>query len=490
MPIATRLIARLAVEASLVQFPALRYSDNPNYNKNKKNNKQRQQLPLEAWRQTPWCVALEAAILLSSVTNLGWMAGFAVTATVAYVGMTRKWPEPKEPWMVEKWILLVRPILVAGILGYWLRYRWSHTLSELLVMGIRTSTATTLEQPLHITNLAVMAGTWLRQHGGCIANLLWQTFALLGPLLHLRAFGRIVRIRYTHNQTLASGDTDTNREWRWYLDWRPPESMANVIRKGWRDLNNWLFWRGSVDEKLQRMLKERRVSASWQEGVHLLQQLEQAKRYGRLPFVNRQEWKDRAIQEQTSKHQNDYLQGIYSDPLGVAVQQTLGVGLGFEINHMRPLQEGEEPSLRRLQARAAKSAIFRAQELQNATRVTEILDSIEDVTARENKKLELRQAADQEINWMADQLSRLIPTEESPSEFEDDIRFEQYQPKFRKTGPNEYSVVDGTTSPAIAGLLEQDDFGMDPSGRLGDDEFLKALRDGNITDDDVDILLV
>ena len=47
----------------------------------------------------------------------------------------------------------------------------------------------------------------------------------------------------------------------------------------------------------------------------------------------------------------------------MAVYRTFGIGLGFRFDHMKPLREGQSPSMRRLHSRAAKSAIRRANEL-------------------------------------------------------------------------------------------------------------------------------
>ena len=47
------------------------------------------------------------------------------------------------------------------------------------------------------------------------------------------------------------------------------------------------------------------------------------------------------------------------DPLGIALQQTFGIGLSLDFDHNSKLNEGERPSIHRLRARAAKSAIRR-----------------------------------------------------------------------------------------------------------------------------------
>jgi hypothetical protein len=130
---------------------------------------------------------------------------------------------------------------------------------------------------------------------------------------------------------------------------------------------------------------------------------------------------------------------VQQDPLGVAVQQTFGVGLGYNFNHMGNLEEGEQPSLRRLQARAAKSAIRRVQELYNSEAATKELNSISDPDERGKKALDMRKRTDEEIQHLAKRLTELVPSGMS-GEFEDTTRIQQLRQKsnFVKTSSHEY----------------------------------------------------
>jgi hypothetical protein len=128
--------------------------------------------------------------------------------------------------------------------------------------------------------------------------------------------------------------------------------------------------------------------------------------------------------------------------LGVAVQQTFGIGLGYNFDHMRKLKDGEEPSLRKLQARAAKSAIQRVQQLYDAETAMKELEGISDPKEREKKALELRKRTDDEIQCLTKKLTELVPTGLS-EEFESKTRMQQYrQRNFKKTSSNEYVLVD------------------------------------------------
>jgi len=170
--------------------------------------------------------------------------------------------------------------------------------------------------------------------------------------------------------------------------------------------------------------------------------------------------------------------------LGVAVYKTLGIGLGFTFDHTSKLKQGEVPSVRRLQARAAKSAVKRAQQLHNASDVKAELDSISDPEERDRRAKELRQKADEEIKHLAQRLSDLVPTDLSL----DDRRrtkIEQftYEPKdFTKTSANHEFILqkspDVIRNSAVHKLVEyydsiDEDTGDDSNSTAADDEYIK-----------------
>jgi hypothetical protein len=181
----------------------------------------------------------------------------------------------------------------------------------------------------------------------------------------------------------------------------------------------------------------------------------------------------------------------------VAVHQTLGIGLGFNFDHMGKPNAADVLSTRRLQARAAKSAIRRAQELYNAETAREILDQIPDPVERDRKAAQLRQDADAEIQYLAQRLSDLIPTDKSLEDREK-TTMEQYRAtnKFKRTSENEYLVDSptlGEPSVVIDQLLrsqqkESTEIGLDPSGRRSDGDFLEVYlkQSRNQTDADND----
>ena len=73
-----------------------------------------------------------------------------------------------------------------------------------------------------------------------------------------------------------------------------------------------------------------------------------------------------ATQARTVKHQESYDTKTLDDVLGVAVQQTFGIGLSYDFDHLDAPSGGEEASIHHLRARMAKSAVRRKKELDRA----------------------------------------------------------------------------------------------------------------------------
>lgn len=143
------------------------------------------------------------------------------------------------------------------------------------------------------------------------------------------------------------------------------------------------------------------------------------------------------------------------DPLGIAVQQTFGIGLGFNFDHMSKLPADQEPSTRRLQARAAKSAIRRAQEIFDVELARKELDAIQDPTLRDRRAKELRKKADDEMKHLASRLTELVPTNPCP-ELEAELIIQQYTTdEYTRTSSNQYIMKRPLEqSPAIQNLLK------------------------------------
>jgi hypothetical protein len=123
----------------------------------------------------------------------------------------------------------------------------------------------------------------------------------------------------------------------------------------------------------------------------------------------------------------------------VAAHQVLGVGLGFKFDHMKPPREGQPLSMRRLHARAAKSAIRRSNELRNPASLRDRLASCSDAQERRELAERLEREAAEEIEGIAQRLVDLVPP---IFDFDDDempIKIEQLiRNEFVKASPTEF----------------------------------------------------
>jgi len=174
---------------------------------------------------------------------------------------------------------------------------------------------------------------------------------------------------------------------------------------------------------------------------------------------------------------------------------------------MSKLRAGETPSTRRLQARAAKSALRRAQQIYGASaNAQEELDAIQDRKERDRRARELRRQAEEEIQYLANRLSELLPTDMSLG---DRMRAEELTPNdFIKVSPNEYrllkprdqsSILDDYRARALGDAAKRLSWNASNAANttaaateVGDDEFVKewmrrsygyTVR-GNQTEDD------
>lgn len=339
--------------------------------------------------------------------------------------------------------------IVVGATGtqwLWRQRRWSSHVAELL--GHRN---------FPLPSLPALVQTYGRPTLSVVAALL----AVAAPLALIVVRLRQLRIVHTHNLSLGRAwddvgarpmpppsssstnninmatttSTTSSHQWRYRYEWVEPRRIGSLLQ-GWRKkLGYYLFLSGSVDEKLRKDASQRQSGYIKERGLHILQRIDRDLEHRPEAFaLGRDEWKQRAMEKMAEQHSKHYDLKTFEDPLGIIVNQVLGVGLGFSFDHESDLPAGVEPSTRRLQARAAKSAIQRSQEIYNATSVRALLETIEDPVERDQTKARLRQDAEAEIQHLAKRLTELIPTDmnlDSPT-----TRY--VVPDFKKKSNNEY----------------------------------------------------
>ena len=262
----------------------------------------------------------------------------------------------------------------------------------------------------------------------------------------MMAVRSLFRIEKTHDISLAT-ESETLKnivanpkemgkrtKWRYRLHWREPQRLLQAI-PSWIDSTTYrLFFKNTVPDKFMR---DSRAAIRLDVDQERRGRVAQMNR-GRNPAIQNTEWKSRAMEVLAAEHQRDYDSGEFKDPLGVAIQQTFGIGLAYSFDHMTPLAEGEEPTSRRLQARTAKSAIRRVQEIYDAESATLELAKIRDPRQRDRMKQLMQQRSESEIQYLKATLTKLVPLDDS-----NPIPVKIFrEKKFKKISPNEFIVVE------------------------------------------------
>eukprot|EP00980_Cylindrotheca_fusiformis_P003164 scaffold721_cov131-Cylindrotheca_fusiformis.AAC.54 len=328
---------------------------------------------------------------------------------------------------------------------------------------------------------------------------------IVGPIMHMSKIVPQFRIVYTHDLSLSMDPTsfrnllmqeaemEERTKWRYRIEWREEKRLRPVLKKWKSSLGHWWLVKGSVAEKLEQE-HVKQLRESMMKGKRVWEKMEE----DGLPKPDRNQWKRDAMERIAQKHQEDYDSGEFDDPLGVAVYRTFGIGLGYKFDHMRDLEKNEKPSTRRLQARAAKSAIKRVGELYDAAGAQKELDGIQDPKERNKRARELREQVDTEIKYLAKRLSELVPTAPS-SEFKD--RVVQLR-TFTRTSANElvvdgpfddYSIIQQMLHKKNSDENEKDSSkeidSVPDGGYVGGDDFVDAYLDQLENDSDEKIFL-
>lgn len=331
----------------------------------------------------------------------------------------------------------------------------------------------------------IFAGTKLHSS---FPILFWKTvglgslmsYSLMGPLIHLKAFSKIFEVEYT-NDLPALSTKESNEKaieerperaydmaWRHSVRWRKPQRLT--VSKGWiyHDIIYWYLFKGSVMERINNDRTDqiqRRVRRGRTIEKRIERELE-IRPKGKLLNGDREQWKTQAMDFQAQKHQSSYKTKSFEDPLGVAIYKAFGIGIGYNFDHMSEISEGEEPSPRRLQARAAKAALRRYNELNDAEQAliakinNESSSSSKDQDHHQKLLDDTKKEFDHEIDYLSGRLKELIPTTSTVEEFGlmDAAKFKmKSEPKYRKVSPNEYRK------------LEEDPLGFDDEPSISEE---------------------
>ena len=226
------------------------------------------------------------------------------------------------------------------------------------------------------------------------------------------SFIRLIRIGNYSNVSLsipnieAAKMLETNpqmfeRKLRYRIRWRQSKRISSCIRSLVKDFTIYIFsgWGDS-----SAILKETTKPT-------ILKLIEREQGDDLVPLSNTSRTKrlENAQEHMRNIHKTNYNKKIFNDPLGMALQQTFGIGLSFDFDHDSLLKSGEQPSVHRLRARCAKSAIKHYHEIPNLVRLEMSSLDLDSPLSKAILDKEICRRRHQ-LKLSALQLTKLIPT--------------------------------------------------------------------------------
>ena len=170
----------------------------------------------------------------------------------------------------------------------------------------------------------------------------------------------------------------------------------------------------------------------------------------------------------------------------MAVYRTLGIGLGFNFEHLSKINDVKLPSIRRLQSRAAKSAIRRVNDIYNTERATATLKDISDPSEHQKRASTIQQEAEMEVKKLADRLTDLVPAGLSWDESESEIKVEQFHTGSYLGSPKQKYKLPSieTESPALKNLFQKYTTHQRTAGESYEIDYLDPMGVHDLQSDD------
>lgn len=286
-----RILVRLGAIAALRQFPELWFCLH--------RSGQPRPLSFSTWALqslvrgllSPWVIMLDIvclALVQGSVVTTGTLGSIFMASSMASISSMRHAPK-----ILRKML----PVSLAPLL-----YSFMKNLS-IGYQDMMTAGTNVLSFP-SFTRVA--------------QTLIW-TFSVTPSLIHMRLFLRLLQSGDMNNIPLIEGradldqKTDKNVTWRCRLRWREPQRVHSAVSKAKKQFWYWLFFAGSVEDKLLREYRRDGLSDVKRRRLTVLQQVEREIKFdGDSNFVDRDEWKTRAMELLAERHQRDYDEGTFS----------------------------------------------------------------------------------------------------------------------------------------------------------------------------------
>jgi len=309
-------------------------------------------------------------------------------------------------------------------------------------------------------DLAVVMRTSLRtrtiaSYGSVSPNIAAiSLLSLVAPITHLIALMRIARLSRCsaislseattfkdsiHGEYVKTEVTDEEREvkWRYQLRWRTPKRISQTVRS-WTNyfmtghapllsMNDWKDQPLRVDdfatEGAYSLFNDRGKTnnTDTKQDNGLIPYADSITESLSLIFRDRDAAIQNATQARYNKHQESYDAKTLDDVLGIAVQQTFGIGLSYDFEHF-DVPDNNDISIHQMRARMAKSAVRRKRELDRQMKEElEVLQRLKnnvltpktkDLAEGEMKEIEIeiRNRNINEVDLMKTAMLNLIPT--------------------------------------------------------------------------------
>ena len=357
--------------------------------------------------------------------------------------------------------------------------------------------------------------------------------SMFAPVCHLIALGRITRLSKCSAFSLSESTSfpteydDTTEQdsalleeqqrqqvkWRYQLRWRTPQRLGETLRS-WAnyfltghvpllfELDYWKKQPIEFDDfstegthflinkdRKQQLGKEYSTINSESENDDLIPHSEAISESLSLIFRDRDAAICNATQARLLKHQESYDTKTLDDVLGVAVQQTFGIGISYDFDHFDSPEDGKEVSIHQLRARMAKSAVRRKRELDAAMKkeldlLRRLKDNVvtatnKDEATKEMKSVEqgIRERHDKEVNHIKDALMILIPTNadapKGTEQYENPIMVAEYvdlKAPFQGRGEITATVESGPDTLSVVEDYVRRDYGDEAADAFRRDE--------------------
>lgn len=347
--------------------------------------------------------------------------------------------------------------------------------------------------------------------------------SIIGPVCHILALIKLIRVSkcraiplsratsFPRIQYPPGGESERRVEkisverWRYQICWRTPHRIAQTVRKTLiylltnhrpllMEMDEWkTLIRGDGFYTEGRQYKNH-INENDELLVHKDEIVESLS----LIFRDRNAAITNATKARFTKHQESYIKNESDDMLGVAIQQTFGIGLSYSFNHFDTPSNEEEISIHQLRARMAKSAIRLKNSLDNTllgelALLTRLKDNVSseknsEIAEREmeSAEVEIRERHKSKIDRIKTALLTMIPTNavspEGTEKFASPIMIAEYvnvttpvDPRDRKA-----SILEAPNSLAAVEEYIRKDFGDKAAEAFRKREISFRMKERNV----------